>query len=208
MRKHTILALILGVVIFVLGGCIPAYSGNPSGETVGLWGDSTLGVSQEEIQAQLQPKYQTSLTAQPGWTVAALQDFAQEYADSNPNNVVISAGINDVFYNGGATWDGFAEFMQIGSTVAKYKSTTCVIWVNLYDSNGYWGEPHPDHIHGFNAALNYWKGVYSNMRIMDWNSAVYFFGAENVLTYDHVHANQNGQNLFAYLVDNALTGCP
>lgn len=204
MRRYL---LIIGCIFsLILGACMPVYYGAAGGKTIGLWGDSTMGLAAEEVPARLNDRYQTSLTFASGKTLTQLQTMGDSFVNPSPDFVVISAGTNDVFEADGRAWNGFYEFALIHDTVAKYPNSK-VIWMGLYegDSSQYWPQVKRDRAIGFNNALDYWDANMPNFSVIDWNAAVNFLGVSNILLYDHVHGTHQGQQLFAYLIDDAIS---
>jgi hypothetical protein len=204
--KRMIAAAIVAVAL--LSGCIPQYTGNPTGKRVGLLGDSTMDLEREELPPLLNDRYRTSFEAFPGYTVAGLQDEATLYAISKPDVMVISAGTMDVYTNI-ESWDGFQELLRVGATIDKFPG--CVVWVNVMNGEGY---PAPgiaqwaiDRANAFNASLRFWTTRYPNLRIVDWSGEVLAQGVDALLLPANPHANEKGQAVMATMIDAAIATC-
>jgi hypothetical protein len=189
---------------------IPGYVGNPNGPKVGILGDSLTTLSMDEDVAKMQDKYRLSILPIMGTRVDDMQGHADEFAASDIDIMVVELGTNDVLRS---DWNGQAEFFNIFNMCSKFTNRQRLIWMNV--DEGIPGcllnpsRPYSvQNAQAFNSAVRYCQTQFPNMRIADWDSWVKFatglWGRESQIHPDQIHPNQNGQNMIAYLIRQAL----
>ena len=201
MRKT--LAAVVVATIALMAGCIPAYEGNPSGEKVGVLGNSITSLSKEEIEAALRPTHQVSVSGNNGKKLIEMIDVGQEYADSDPDVMVIQFGTNDV---GDPAWDPLWEFLAVADMAARFTEQRCLYWVNVEEhvNDGWWNE----RATAFNGYVEFWRSEYPNLQPINWNGVVEYFGRDVMLCPDQVHPSEFGQFVLAAMIQDAATHCP
>jgi hypothetical protein len=191
-------AAVVAVAVAVLAACVPPYEGAPAAPRVAIVSDSVLGMAEDMLVPNLRADRQVSQARTNAARVADLQAVATEFAATDPDVVVISAGTNDVF----GRLPPSTTVAQLQAMVAKFPNA-CVTVVTL-NSN----IPDAD-IAWRSQQVNHW--IRSRSQYADWDAWVagyYQAGSPSgQLTYDMIHVTPVGKPHLTAVVSSAARRC-
>ena len=173
-RSRRTFAVPVALFVLQLAACQPTYSG--SGDKLGMLGDSITDQSRDELVAALSDTHAVSIAAYPGIRIDQMLQEAENYAASEPNQMVVFLGNNDID-------DGFADVDEMLDTFAD---VPCVAWLTITTHT--MRPVHDAMARALNARLFAEQATLSNFTVIDWNS--YLFPHIGEWTYDLVHLTQ------------------
>jgi hypothetical protein len=194
MRKIT--ASLGLLMLAVLTGCVPAYTGQANGPMVAVIGDSITRITDPYIHDVLDPDYSVSVRGIDGATTEAMQPYADAYsvglAGGRPDVVVINLGTNDSWNN----LEPMSTALQLLAMDAKFRKA-CTVLVTL-------------NTHTFSSAMNWYhaqlnEGIRQHSHVVDWDALVATSSVP--ITYDGVHPTEHGGALFAQAIRAQVDGC-
>lgn len=188
-----------------LSGCSNS-SASPTGDptttdnglpSLVLIGDSITHRSADVLTEALGDRYNVTIVAEDGRTIAEQQAGASEAALSSPEFVLINLGTND------AVKDVSLEDAEKGlvDMAAKFPDS-CVVFATINKNTT---------IPVYNAkasALNDW--LFANAKhIADWNAVVTAgYMEQRPVVLDGLHPNEDGKAQYAQIISDALDTCP
>lgn len=158
-------------------------------------GDSITYLSEAAIHAALDPAYTVEVNGIPGIEVAGQQSSALEYAQTQPDVVIVNLGTNDV----GARRDPSDVISDLGAMASEFDPTSCVVLVTLTT------RVPSDDFEQRAAAVNQW--IRSQQHVADWDSALATTDPPTQLTTDTVHPSVEGQSVMAELIQQQVDAC-
>jgi lysophospholipase L1-like esterase len=162
-----------------------------------LIGDSITHRSADVLTEALSDRYNVTIVAEDGRTIAQQQDGASEAALSSPDFVFINLGTNDAV-KGVSLEDAEKGLVDMA---AKFPDS-CVAFATINKNTT---------IPVYNAkasALNDW--LFANAKhIADWNAVVTAgYMKQQPVVLDGLHPNEDGKAQYAQIISDALDTCP
>ena len=192
-----------------LGGLIlsACYSGNPSGPTVGILGDSITALTKSSTEAALEPSYAVDVEFWFGLTIGAgLPVIANMISTEHPQRWVLDLGTSDAEQNDLGLDPSWAANLKTEITDVGYSS--CVVLVNI-NTNADTNHGHVGTVAvQLDEALAYVAAVDPHFRLVDWNAQVHQPGNAGWLYSDGIHPTALGQQELAADEGAALARCP
>jgi hypothetical protein len=194
----------VGVAGVLLAAC---YTGNPAGPGVVIGGDSITAISTPDLQAQLNPYYQTDIQANYGYTWAeespAVNNAIAQDSPA-PSAVIVNLGTNDAIQAGLGNPTDWIDPMN--AFIAASVSVPCVIFVTINDRLGEFFDPQSQATaDAINARIYELHAADpSHYAYIDWNSLVR--ANPDWLQADGIHPNATGQEELATWYSIALYG--
>jgi len=198
------LLLVGALLVAVLAGCSDS-SATQAGPTTTdnglpslvLIGDSITHRSADVLMESLSDRYNVTIVAEDGRTIAEQQDGASEAALSSPDYVFINLGTNDAV-KGVSLADAEKGLVDMA---AKFPDS-CVAFATINKNTT---------IPVYNAkasALNDW--LFANAKhIGDWNAIVTAgYMKQQPIVLDGLHPNDEGKAQYAQIISDALDTCP
>lgn len=183
----------VGVMALLLAACIPPYEGKEGGPRVGVLGDSVTSISSGHIDQLLRFfGWRVSMVAEPSKRVEEMQDYATQYADTDPDIMVINLGTNDALHS---PEDAIAELEQMW---AKFPNA-CQVPVTIAETTTV------THFDEAASQINDW--IYSNFpeeNIADWADV---HANNSNITHNSVHPNSEGASMLAWEIGAAVGKC-
>jgi len=188
----------IALVVVLVAACVPPYEGAPGTPRVGFVSDSVLGMTEDMMVPDLRRDRQVSWARTNAAKVVELQGRADDYAASDPDVVVISAGTNDVF----ARQSPSQTIAQLQAMVAKF-SESCVTIVtlntNITDAD----------IKARSQQVNNWIRQWP--QVADWDAWVSKYYADGSpygpLFYDLIHVTPAGKPHLTHVINTAARRC-
>ncbi len=209
-----ILVAIVGATV-AAATTVPAYSGNPTGVTLGMLGDSITNQSRVQLHQALDLTYRSSIAAYGGATIASMtaDGTIAAMAAKNPAVIVFDLGTNDlvqVVVNP-TTYPLTAFEADYAAMRAKFKGCVVVTTINTHRIYGGALVTVPNGIAIYNnegRQFNGWlKAHYA--RVADWDArTTSWWNAGTWSTYmqsDGVHPTALGQAQVALIVRSLLS---
>jgi hypothetical protein len=186
----------------LLSGCTNSSSAAPrttddERPSLVLIGDSITHRSTEVLEATLGERYDLTIVAEDGRTIAEQQEGASEAAESSPDFVFINLGTNDAV-KGVALEDAQKGLIDMA---AKFPGS-CLVFstINKNTTIPVYNEKA--------SALNDW--LFANApHIADWNAVVTAgYMERQPVVLDGLHPNDLGKAEYAQIISDALDECP
>jgi lysophospholipase L1-like esterase len=194
--------LVAALLAGLLSGCSDSSSATSTTTTNGLpslvlIGDSITHRSEDVLLATLSDRYNLTLVAEDGRTIAEQQDAAGQAAESSPEYVFINLGTNDAV-KGVSLEEAEKGLVDMA---AKFPNS-CIVFATINKNTT---------IPVYNAkasALNDW--LFANApRIADWNALVTAgYMKQEPIVADGLHPNDEGKAQYAQIISDALDTCP
>ncbi|MGZ4786484.1 MAG: SGNH/GDSL hydrolase family protein [Acidimicrobiales bacterium] len=194
--------LVAALLAGLLAGCSSSSSASPATTTndlpsLVLIGDSITHRSADVLTATLSDRYNVTVVAEDGRTIAEQQDGASQAAESAPEYVVINLGTNDAV-KGVSLADAEKGLVDMA---AKFPDA-CIVFATINKNTT---------IPVYNAkasALNDW--LFANAQhIADWNAVVTAgYMKQKPVVLDGLHPNEDGKAQYAQIISDALDTCP
>ncbi len=162
--------------------------------TVAVIGDSITFVSTAKIKEKLSG-YDVSVTGVLGARTDQRQDQADMESKSNPYQVVIELGTNDI----GQDIEVIKVQTELNKMLSKFNSH-CKHLVTLTESTL---DPRVNHQA---TQLNDWMRNKDGVKVIDWGAFIKANPDRN-LTSDFIHPNDDGQSVLTDLIKHSLDSC-
>ncbi len=162
-----------------------------------LIGDSITHRSADVLTEALSDRYNVTIVAEDGRTIAEQQEGASEAASSSPDFVFINLGTNDAV-KGVSLEDAEKGLVDMAAQFPD----SCVAFATINKNTT---------IPVYNAmasALNDW--LFANAKhIADWNAVVTAgYMEQQPVVLDGLHPNEDGKAQYAQIISDALDTCP
>jgi lysophospholipase L1-like esterase len=194
--------LVVALLAGLLSGCSDSSSAAPASTTndlpnLVLIGDSITHRSADVLTEALSDRYNVTIVAEDGRTIAEQQEGASQAAESSPDYVLINLGTNDAV-KGVSLEDAEKGLVDMA---AKFPDA-CIVFTTINKNTT---------IPVYNAkasALNDW--LFANAEhIADWNAIVTAgYMKQQPVVLDGLHPNEDGKAQYAQIIADALDTCP
>jgi lysophospholipase L1-like esterase len=197
------LVLVAAVLAVPLAGCSDSSSAAPTTTednglpSLVLIGDSITHRSADALTAALEDRYNVTIVAEDGRTIAEQQAGAAEAAATSPEFVFINLGTNDAV-KGVPLEEAEKGLVEMA---AKFPDACAVFaTINQNTTIPVYNQKASD--------LNDW--LFANApHIADWNAVVTAgYMQQNPVVLDGLHPNELGQQKYAQIISDALDECP
>lgn len=196
---------LLAVATLVVAAVL-ASSCATTGDRVAILGDSITALGEARLRDELGADHDLTIDGKFGARTDQRVQAAQAQAATNPHQVVINLGTNDVLQ--GRAPDAIARNLEL--LIAIYRGASCVFLVTInthLDQNG--NRPQQPAI-DLNAAMERLAETDDRVELIRWDriqddavDAQHPLG----LTTDGVHPSDEGQRELAAAIGDALAGC-
>jgi hypothetical protein len=201
--RRAIAAAAVGLcVALVAAGCDveTAWSGNPSGKKVVVFGQQVTEISATKLHADLDATYQVRMAHASDVTSAQLASVGDAYASPVPDAVVIEMGTGDAL-KGVAPATTLA---QVDALIAKFPAETCIILAtNSEQGVTFNGNPYNN---ASAVAVNAGLQTRSDY-VVDWGANTLDDGGYFRDPVDGITPTLDGQDYFTFLVSTKLSDC-
>lgn len=184
----------------------PAPGPGPTDDIV-LLGDSITEQSDHTFRQQLPSDYRLRIQGRGGYRIEEMEPYADELASTNPEQVVINLGSNDVLLN----WPIESSVAAYNRLLDTFHSVRCVHLVTVGER--FYSDKVPN-LHEHGIALNEELRKLAKARgydVIDWAGAVNADVAagepKGPLTTDTVHPTPEGERRLSELYRTALDNC-
>ena len=176
-------------------------------DDVAIVGDSITEMSDRTVHQVLDPQFHVRIRGRGGYRVEEMEPYAIELATSNPEQVVINLGTNDVLKN----WPLDKSVSALDRMVKEFSGARCIhlVTINQWITN----EADPGvraRAIVFNFAVRK-IAADQHLDVIDWNAAIEADlkagSPRGALTSDTIHPNATGQTALAQLYRAALDDC-
>lgn len=174
-----------------------------SGDSVALFGDSLTLLVADAVKAGADDEFSINVSGTWGLRVDELLDQAAEVSNSDPSQVVINLGTNNVLQH----HDAVASAQDLASMLDQFADVPCVHVVTLNEHINRLGEDFAPDAAALNAQIRELAGRQLNTNVIDWNAIVTEHLAEGIISEDTVHPNSKGVELLADAYLDALRTC-
>ncbi len=195
----------IAALIFSGVGLTACFSGNPSGPTVGVAGDSITYLSSADIANQLAPSYAYDIEAYPGVTIGQWDpEIASMVASEHPSHWILNLGSNDAIQASQGNPTDWQTALDTEITTVRYAQ--CNVLVTINTNADTYGSTDVTTASDINAALQYTADLNPNFIVLDWNYLVH--QNPGWLDSGGIHPNAIGQQELADWYGFALSLCP
>jgi hypothetical protein len=184
---------------------VPPYTGNASGPTVAVIGDSITQLGTFAIHQALDPSSHVAVRGISLQRVGQLQPVADKFALTSPQQVIIAAGNNDSIQ----AYPLNQTEADLETMIATFPSASCITveTLNATTANGAFNQ----RIEALNAFIRALPATHPQVQIADWHQvrADYFALGEPAGTWttDAIHLTPLGMTRFAQLMADAVAAC-
>ncbi|MFN8050512.1 MAG: SGNH/GDSL hydrolase family protein [Acidimicrobiales bacterium] len=174
-----------------------------SGKSVVLFGDSlTLLVTPGVVKAA-GSDFDVTSTATWGLRIDEELDPAAKVAGSDPDQVVVNLGTNNVLQRHDTT----ASIEDLKALVDTFTDVRCVHLVTINEQINRLGEDFHSEAAAINSAIREIAARRLDTDVIDWNQIVIDHAADNIMSEDTVHPNAAGVALLADAYLTAIRRC-
>ena len=175
---------------------------------VAVIGDSITEQGEQVLTAQLDDRWDLLVDGRSGFTIAQQLPAARRAADSQPTQVVINLGSNDV----AAVASGDEVGDELAEMVGLFPSARCIHLVEVNEGIEWGGRSFAGGAAAINQAIAALAAADPRIGIVAWSDAVAAAEAgglpDGPVLEDTVHPTTAGQELLARLYGEALAACP
>jgi lysophospholipase L1-like esterase len=175
---------------------------------VALIGDSITEQGEQVLTAQLEDRWDLLVDGRSGFTTAQQLPAARRAADSQPTQVIINLGSNDV----AAVAAGDEVGDELTEMVSLFPSARCIHLVEVNEGIEWGGRSFFGGAAAINQAIATLAAADPRIGVVAWSDAVAAAEAgglpDGPVLEDTVHPTTAGQQLLARLYGEALAACP
>ncbi len=200
------LVLVVAVAAIVLAGFVIDRAASPDGEQVVVLGDSITALGTAQMNASLGGDFKLTINGKFGATAAERESAAKLLGDTNPKQVIINLGTNDVLQHV-PTQQSVAALEQI---IGDFGSASCIHLVTINTHLNQDGNQPRALAEALNRSLQQFADHDHDIDVVDWNAidAATVDQAHPLgLTFDGVHPTPTGQAKLVAAYGHALQRC-
>lgn len=171
--------------------------------TVVLFGDSLTVLVMKDVTNGAKPDIDVTTKGTWGLRIDELIDPAAEVAATDPDQVVVNLGTNNVLQRR----DIVASNQDLDRLVEELSDVRCIHLVTVNEQIHHLGGDFTKEARALNDEIRRLAARRLNTTVIDWNQMVLDHAGDNIMDADTVHPNPAGITLLAAAYLEAIRAC-
>ncbi len=175
--------------------------------TVAIVGDSITEQGRDVLAGELSGEWQLKVDGEPGYTIEQQVPAARTLAESDPSQVIVNLGTNDVL-QGVAISESEAALREV---VAAFPRATCIHLVDVNEDMLVVGGDGPERARAVNEVIRRVAAEDARIDVVSWAGIVdqqlEAGQPDGPILVDTIHPSQRGKELLTEAYAEALAAC-